>query len=236
MLKFFKNIFKLLKIKTPFFIFINFIFNFLPNYKTKRKSRKIENTIYKNFVTYDSKSRWFCNNLYFLTKSLKNFDNINEILEIGSYEGRSAIFFLNYFKDSKITCIDTWFGSDEHDKKIFVEIEKNFLRNVETYINSDRLKYQKISSNDFFNKNTKKYDLIFLDGDHSFDQVFLDANNAWQCLNVNGYLIFDDYLWWYYSDTFKNPSSAINKFLIDKKNKIEIIKIWHQVIIKKIIS
>ena len=33
-----------------------------------------------------------------------------QVLEIGSWEGRSAIFFLNYLRDCKIVCIDTFAG------------------------------------------------------------------------------------------------------------------------------
>src|ERR1700720_2897658 len=37
-----------------------------------------------------------------------------EVLEIGSWEGRSAIFFLRYLEKCRITCIDTFSGSREH--------------------------------------------------------------------------------------------------------------------------
>ena len=50
MTKFFKNLYRLILLNTPFYIIIRFIKNFLPNYKTKRKSLKIENEIYKNFL------------------------------------------------------------------------------------------------------------------------------------------------------------------------------------------
>jgi Methyltransferase domain len=36
------------------------------------------------------------------------------ILEIGSWEGRSALFFLNYLPLSHITCVDTFGGNVEH--------------------------------------------------------------------------------------------------------------------------
>ena len=40
-------------------------------------------------------------------------------LEIGSFEGRSSIFFINYFKNINLTCVDTWEKSDqESDKKM----------------------------------------------------------------------------------------------------------------------
>ena len=59
------------------------------------------------------------------------------MLEIGSYEGRSAIFFLRHFSNSTITCVDTWGrgGSDEQkilDSKI---VEKNFDTNLKNTLN-----------------------------------------------------------------------------------------------------
>src|SRR5947209_5215362 len=36
------------------------------------------------------------------------------VLEIGSWEGRSALFFLNFFRGSTITCIETFAGGEEH--------------------------------------------------------------------------------------------------------------------------
>jgi hypothetical protein len=36
------------------------------------------------------------------------------ILEIGSWEGRSALFFLNYLPLSRITCIDPFDSNIEH--------------------------------------------------------------------------------------------------------------------------
>jgi hypothetical protein len=36
------------------------------------------------------------------------------VLEIGSWEGRSALFFLNYFARSHVVCVDTFGGNIEH--------------------------------------------------------------------------------------------------------------------------
>ena len=130
MIKFFKNLYRLIKINTKFFMILKFINNFLSNYKTKKKSKIIENEIYYNFKSYKKKEKWFCNNLYFLNNELKKLHNIKKILEIGSYEGRSCIFFCNFFKDAQITCVDTWSGSDEHLNIKFNDIEKNFDQNI----------------------------------------------------------------------------------------------------------
>ena len=90
-----------------------------------------------------------------------------------------------------------------------------------------------MTSNEFFFNNSKKYDLIFVDGDHSSDQVKIDIDNSWKILNKGGYLILDDYLWWFYKDLKKNPSTSINSFIINYISEIDSLKIWHQVIIKK---
>ena len=233
MTKFFKNLVRLFLVGTPSFIIFNYMKNFFPNYKSKKKSLSIENEIYKDFISLDPKKKWFCNNLFFLKKNLKNLNNVKKILEIGSYEGRSAIFFLKTFLGSNITCVDTWAGSDEHDKNEFLEIEKNFDLNTNVFLNKKKIKKLKMTSNYFFKINKHKFDLIYVDGDHSSKQVYLDITNSWNNLNKGGFLILDDYMWWYYKDLKKNPSTPINKFIINNLKEISYLKVWHQVIIQK---
>ena len=236
MTKFFKNVFRLFLIKTPFYIILNYVKNFLPNYKSKKKSLKIEKHIYKKFISLDSNKKWFCNNLNFLTHNFNKFDNtsnIFNILEIGSYEGRSAIFFLKKFQNCNIKCVDTWSGSDEHNISDFTKIEKNFDLNTSQFLKNNRLQKYKMTSNNFFQSNNNKFDFIYVDCDHSADQVYLDISNSWEALNKGGYLLLDDYMWWYYKDLKKNPSTPINKFITNNINEISFLKIWHQVIIKK---
>jgi cephalosporin hydroxylase len=40
---------------------------------------------------------------------------------------------------------------------------------------------------------TNKIDILFIDGDHSFDGVFNDFSMYEELVNVGGYIIFDDY-------------------------------------------
>jgi len=233
MIKFLKNCIKLLKIKTPFFIILNLLKNFFPNYKTKKKSLAIEKEIYDGFISFNKNQKWFCNNLFFLKSNLKNITNVQNILEIGSYEGRSAIFFLNHFSNSKITCVDTWGGSDEQKKLNPQIIENNFDINLQKYSKLNRIKKLKTTSNNFFINNKNTFDLIYVDGDHSYNQVCIDIDNSWKILNKNGILILDDYLWWFYNDLKKNPSSAINQFIINHYNDFSNMTIWKQVILIK---
>ena len=46
-------------------------------------------------------------------------------------------FSLTYFRNSKLTCIETFKGSDEHLKINFNMVKKNFLNNTKKF--KDRL-------------------------------------------------------------------------------------------------
>tara|TARA_Y100001970_G_scaffold293887_1_gene444307 strand:- start:2415 stop:3182 length:768 start_codon:yes stop_codon:yes gene_type:complete len=52
----------------------------------------------------------------------------------------------------------------------------------------------KITSDEFFSKNKKKFDVIFIDGLHDYKQCQTDAVNALKCLNANGYIFFHDFV------------------------------------------
>ena len=47
-------------------------------------------------------------------------------------------------------------------------------------------------SDTFFLHNTATFDIIFIDGDHQYDQVIRDINNAWSCLNQGGVIVLHD--------------------------------------------
>src|SRR5262245_22269357 len=72
------------------------------------------------------KEAWFDMNI---TAWCVNFSRIFDrakpvrILEIGSWEGRSTLFFLTYFTQGHLTAVDTWAGSEEHTYRELQEIE-----------------------------------------------------------------------------------------------------------------
>ena len=180
---------------------------------------------------------WFSHNITTWVGVFKkeNFyqQDIN-ILEIGSYEGSSAVFFLNYFEKSKITCVETFKGSDEHGSIDFNKVKKNFDYNLNKY--KDRLLLVEDYSSNFFKKKSINiyYDLIYIDGSHHFDDVYNDADHSFRYLKKDGLLIFDDFLKKYYKDLKKDPIAAIMKFIIKHKKNIKIINFGYQIIIKKI--
>ena len=52
----------------------------------------------------------------------------------------------------------------------------------------------RVSSDDFFSTNAKKFDLIFIDGLHTYDQVKKDINNSLGFLKENGVILIHDCL------------------------------------------
>ncbi len=232
MKKLIRNIINLISIDTPYFIIINYIKNYFPNYRKKKDCLKIEKNIYSNFKSEDISKKWFTNNLYFIKKNLAN-TKIKNLLEIGSYEGRSALFFLDLFKITKISCVDTWSGSDEHKDINFHAIENNFDLNTKSFKEKKTLLKFKMTSDEFFKQNKNKFDFIYVDGDHAKDQVYKDLINSWSILNSNGFLLIDDYMWWYFKDLKKNPASAVNSFINKYFDQVRKIVIWHQVLLQK---
>lgn len=209
-----------------------FIFKYIQTYFSHLilKKKYLFDLKYTNFS-----NKWFYQNISYINFFFKDKkENINKILEIGSYEGQSALFFLKYFINSRITCVDIWQNQNQNYKNIdFNNVEKNFDKNLEKY--QERIIKFRGSSNDFFEKNeVKDFDLIFVDGSHYMDDVYQDAINSFKNLKLNGYVLFDDYLFKYKLKKNSHPLFAINKFLIEYKKKIKIIAIYRQVLVKKI--
>ena len=52
----------------------------------------------------------------------------------------------------------------------------------------------RLKSDDFFKINKKKYNCIFIDGLHTYEQVIKDIKNSLNCLNQNGIIFVHDCL------------------------------------------
>jgi predicted O-methyltransferase YrrM len=229
--------FYLLKNKLDLVFVIKFIyFSFLKTLiNIKYKDKK--NIFLKDLKKYKITQYWFVNNIPIWLYIFKKFNYSQKklnILEIGSYEGLSSIFFLKTLTKSRITCVDIWSAprDEQYYKKYnkFNIIEKNFDYNTKIF--GKRLKKIKNYSKDFFKKNKKKYDIIYIDGGHTNDIIYSDLVNAFDTLEENGIIIADD-LFWNQLPTGKNPINAIYKFININKNKIKIILIYSQLIIQK---
>ena len=198
--------------------------------KKKIKSFKKRNQIFlKNKrITND----YFSMHSYNFFKYLNFLEGNFNYLEIGTYEGNSAMFVANTFPKSKVYCVDNWNKTEEYGDQNFDIVEKNFDYNTSSFNNI--LKY-KNNSDYFFKKNNTLFEVIYIDGYHKDFQVLKDCRNAWKILKKNGLLICDDYIWNFYENIKENPCYSINKFIDEIKNENKVLEVSKsQIFIKKL--
>ncbi len=146
----------------------------------------------------------------------------------------SALFVLYFWKNSNVTCIDTWEVSSDKSQILdycFDNVESSFDKNLENY------KFNKIKDN---SKNALKklkenkilYDYIYIDGSHNGSVILNDAVASFELLNKNGVLIFDD-IQTIYNEISIQPHDAFKNFYKLYSSKIKILYLKNLAIIKK---
>jgi predicted O-methyltransferase YrrM len=162
-----------------------------------------------------------------------------EVLEIGSWEGRSAIFFLQYFRNCRLTCIDTFQGSPEHllRPKWQVElphIEERFDRNLAEF--SGRFEKIKDTSSRALARlraQGRRFDVVYVDGSHHSADVRADAESCWPMIRHRGIVIFDDYEWTFFPDEADRPKPGVDAFLKAHAGQYRELHREYQLVIEK---
>ena len=151
-------------------------------------------------------------------------------LEIGSFEGRSALWFLENVlthPTSTITCVDIWEG----------DYEQTFDANMKAYGRPEKLTKIKSRSDEALrNLKLRNFDFIYIDGSHEAKDVLVDAVLTWDLLKPGGIMIFDDYNWvgirsWLVPNY--TPKIAVNAFVEIFDPYIEVLTTGFQLIIRK---
>jgi predicted O-methyltransferase YrrM len=142
-----------------------------------------------------------------------------KVLEIGSWEGRSALFFLNFFPRSRLTCIDSFEGGKEHqvgvDPAAFLrQVERRFDANVAAFARRvEKIKARSADALVQLGVAGRRFDIAYIDGSHLAADVYGDATLTWPLLAHGGILIFDDYLWDEMPEPLDRPKPGIDAFL-----------------------
>lgn len=194
------------------------------------------------WLTHD----WFSGHIDHLEHLLSEFrDRDVSVLEIGSFEGRSALFFLQYLKKARLTCIDTFAGSSEHKDQSSPhysdtdEIESRFDRNLTEF--GDRVTKLKGPSiawlptlQESLQESARRFEVIYIDGDHHAASVYTDASLAWTLLADGGVMIFDDFQWNLSSPVEERPAAGVEAFLTSVEGQYTLLHRGYQVVIKKL--
>ena len=222
------KIFPLIKRKIFFFIKMFQSQYFITFHPVKYEEKKIINS--KNFFIYPD---WFSNNINVWKKFLIHISNFN-YLEIGTFEGRSAIFVSELNNCEKIVCVDPYVDYNEVEQNDFnmSDVYESVNQKFKQIKNKD-IKLIKETSDNFFLKNKESFKVIYIDGYHKYENVKRDFINAMNCLDDGGILICDDFLWFFYEKIEQNPIGAILECYENYKKDLEILFIHHQIIFKK---
>ena len=164
-------------------------------------------------------------------------------LEIGSFEGRSAVWITQYMMEDggELVCIDTWEGGDEHTPEDMAGTEERFKHNIDLIMGNfvDR-KIQPIKSTSVealggLIAQKKQFDFIYIDGSHLAKDVLTDACMAWPLLKPKGFIVFDDYMWKPQGFTLlQRPKVAVDAFVNMFEDELVITHSGYQLIVRKV--
>ena len=160
-----------------------------------------------NFLGFSRSNNWFVNAAYLpgvLSKSLIKYLGDDfllakplRLLEIGSYEGGSSVWFIRYMlshSQSLLTCIDPW--SPEvcegmnHSLAYDTFMANIALTNKASQVRVIRNDSMLALANLLVDGET--FDFIYIDGSHLLADVIADLALSWQLLAVGGVLAIDD--------------------------------------------
>ena len=165
MISIFTKLSFLYKSESSFIVICIFLLSKIKNIfiksKIKNEKKKHQIILSKKIISND----YFSSSAFYFYNLLKKLPKNLKYLEIGSYEGNSALYVSTNFPNSNVTCVDLWEDVEEYKGKDFNIIEKNFDLNLKGLSNINKIKS---TSDDFFIKNTIMYDFIYIDGPYDY--------------------------------------------------------------------
>lgn len=189
-------------------------------------------------MAYAFTNGWFANSQKIWERILPQYD-VRRVVEIGSYEGRSACFLIETLAAKhplELHCIDTWAGGVEHSGDDMGAVEARFHGNVAQAraqaAHAVDLHVDKSLSHPALARlvaagRSGSFDLVYVDGSHQAPDVLADAVLAFMLLRKGGLMIFDDYLWSEHlpggRDPLRMPKPAIDAFVNVNLRKLTVI-------------
>ena len=150
-------------------------------------------------------------------------------LEIGSYEGRSAVWTLEHAltdPGARLTCVDIWLNA---------EVEARFDANLAEELAGGRVRKLKGDAVEVLKTLTGPYDVVYVDADHQAKAALIEGLMAFRMLKPGGILIFDDYPWQHPAGTVGKlpPKPGIDAFLTVLQHELTVLHKEWQVIVRK---
>lgn len=119
-------------------------------------------------------------------RDIQRIPNIKKILEIGFNAGHSAELFLTTTQCEKLVSFDI---NSHPYLKIGAEFIKKKFGDRFTLVEGDSM----IKVPEYATYSNEKFDLIFIDGGHSFECCFSDIQNCSKLAHQETFVLIDDY-------------------------------------------
>lgn len=178
---------------------------------------------------------------------IKHLPDNKKFLEIGSYEGRSSVWIIEHMmvEGSKLFCVDTWEGGEEHKamKTDMNPVEDLFHQNISLaqkkfpgreVFSFKSTSFETLGGMNASESDQESFDFIYIDGSHMAKDVLTDACMAWPLLKPGGFMVFDDYSWKPSGfTTIHRPKIAIDTFTTIFEEELAIAHVGYQLIVRK---
>ena len=178
---------------------------------------------------------WFSKNIPKWEHLLNKFvDTPVSFLELGCFQGMATTWMVDKIlthPDAKVTCVDTFEGSVEHQPSLRENLWDIFHSNTKKY--GSKVQVYKGYTSTVLKTLSDFYDFIYVDADHRASSVLEDAVLAFRRLKVGGLLCFDDYMWEIVPRELDRPKMAIDAFVRIYSDYIEVVDINYQYWIRK---
>ena len=142
------------------------------------------------------------------------------ILELGSFFGRSTRALCDNTKGT-VVAVDLWEQTEGGLVANFPEAESKFIENIKDHLITHKLFIYKCTTDvaiDILRKDCRKFDLIFIDADHRYEQVKKDILGCRELLTDGGIISGHD-------TTYEGVAKAV--FEIFPENKVQTLaSIW----------
>ena len=140
------------------------------------------------FETRNEMLKYYCNKLF-----------NPKLLEIGVFRGAFLDYLVNNCKIGSIDAVDlfegiTTSGDVDGNNVLHYDVGLSYLELLDKYKDMPNIKIHKSNSITFLqNQDDNIYDIIYIDGDHSYEGVKKDLLNAYKKIKNGGYIMGHDY-------------------------------------------
>lgn len=141
---------------------------------------------------YDENNGMYSEHLVLLSALSLADPGIREILEIGTYDGRSAFLLSRLFPQSHILTIDLPAASSDFSGTYQRKDVAEFLARRDAYLGKNpAIEFREMNSLALIDMD-RKFDLIWVDGAHGYPVAAIDIVNACRLMTPRGWVLLDD--------------------------------------------